>query len=817
MRNVSRRARRVRPRLARIAERLETRTLFATFVVTTPADPGPSGQMGLREAIVQANATPGLDTIAFNLASSGVVVITPHTDLPQITSPVTIDGTTEAGYAGTPIVVIDATREFFAGFRISAGNSTVRGLVIDNSGGDGIQLTVQGGDTIQGNYIGTDATGTVTKPNFGEGIRVDGVSGNTIGGPLPFQGNVISDSGAAGLALLNGSSRNLVQGNFIGTDASGTHALGNSGGGIYDAGSDNTIGGTASNDRNLVSGNGNNGISVSGYSSTSSGNVVQGNYVGTDVTGMFALPNQMAGINLFGAGGLNGLATNNLIGGPTPQARNVISGNNGDGIQLVGTVNANQIQGNYIGIASDGQAALGNIGNGIISLGASNNIIGGMLPGEGNVISSNTKAGVQITGTFGDYGAPSSGNQVLGDVIGTTAAGLLLLPPSQGFAQPLPPRGNQGGGVDVRNGGHDRVKESLIYDNFPFGLGALLADSVTFSDPNLIFSNVGLGIDLGEDGVTPNHPNGSGVGPNNLENYPVLTSASSSPAGTHIIGTLNSTPNTAVHIEFFSNPTADPSGHGQGEFFLGSTDVTTGADSNASFDLTLPPIVAAGAAISSTATDSSGNTSEFSQDVTATASALAVASANFIYTRSPNALTFRFNEPVTAGLAAIHVQDGTGNTVIPQSYSFDPSTDTATFAFSGVLPSGNYSATLAASAVTDQASRHLASNYVLSFFSLTGDVNHDRHVNFSDLLILAQNYGAQTGATFGRGDLNYDGKIDFADLLILAQNYGRSLPAPAVASPASAGSSSLLSDLLLRKKLRARATFLAARTNARAT
>lgn len=163
-----------------------------------------------------------------------------------------------------------------------------------------------------------------------------------------------------------------------------------------------------------------------------------------------------------------------------------------------------------------------------------------------------------------------------------------------------------------------------------------------------------------------------------------------------------------------------------------------------------------------------------------------VANAGYAYDRLPHAITFTFDQNVVTALAAVQVTNlSNGTMVVPVNFSFDAATHTATFAFAGSLPSGNYRATLLASAVSDAAGRHPVADYNFDFFFLTGDVNHDRAVDFSDLLILARHYG-MPGA-FADGDLNYDGTIGFDDLVIVARNYGRSIsPATAAAAIFSA-------------------------------
>jgi hypothetical protein len=169
-----------------------------------------------------------------------------------------------------------------------------------------------------------------------------------------------------------------------------------------------------------------------------------------------------------------------------------------------------------------------------------------------------------------------------------------------------------------------------------------------------------------------------------------------------------------------------------------------------------------------------------------------VASASFQYDRPPQTLSFRFTQDVSASMspAALRLVNlTTGQNLTPDGYQYSAD-DTATFQFNSPLPDGRYLATLLSSAVTNAAGMHLGngSDYAYEFFTLTGDVNHDASVGFSDLLILAQHYG--TAGTFGQGDMNYDGSVAFSDLLLLAQNYGRSLP--------TAGASATDSLFLLR-------------------
>jgi len=147
---------------------------------------------------------------------------------------------------------------------------------------------------------------------------------------------------------------------------------------------------------------------------------------------------------------------------------------------------------------------------------------------------------------------------------------------------------------------------------------------VTLSDTNVrnairgndIFYNELLGIDLGDDGVTPNDPMDVDPGPNEFQNYPVLTAVSLSGSSATISGTLNSTPSSTFAIDFFASEIWDTSTFGEGQKYLGSTTVTTDAAGNTSFTATVGPVPSGYRYFAATATDSVGNSSEFSYDPT---------------------------------------------------------------------------------------------------------------------------------------------------------------------------------------------------------
>jgi probable HAF family extracellular repeat protein/parallel beta-helix repeat protein len=232
------------------------------YLVTNTNDSGPGS---LREAILDANAEPGDHTITFEIGEGGTQTISLTSALPPITHPVIIDGTSQPGFAGSPLIVLNGAGagSGASGLTITGGNSTVKGLVINGFDGNGIVVAANGGNTIQGDYIGTDATGTAVVPNHGSGILIDGnVSGNTLGGTTQAAGNIISGNGDG--IEFRGATGNVVQGNYIGTDASSTLDLGNSGNGIFffSAASNNTVGGTEAGAGNVIAFNHNAGIAV---------------------------------------------------------------------------------------------------------------------------------------------------------------------------------------------------------------------------------------------------------------------------------------------------------------------------------------------------------------------------------------------------------------------------------------------------------------------------------------------------------------------------------------------------------------------------
>ncbi|MFN7929756.1 MAG: CARDB domain-containing protein, partial [Blastocatellia bacterium] len=349
------------------------------------------------------------------------------------------------------------------------------------------------------------------------------------------------------------------------------------------------------------------GLTIANFTSSfavyvlgTSNNVIEGN----------TLTGNIAGVVL-------SRAPNNLIGGTTAAARNVIGGHSSNGIIIDTNASmGNRVLGNYIGTDSTGTKGNGN-GYGIAIFFAANNTIGGTTAGARNVIAANRLAGIRVFGGLGANAA--NGNTIQGNYIGVDATGTGAL--GNGLsAGSVPDSGilltdtnnttiggtATGAGNVIANNGGSGV--NLPTPSFTPGITA--ANNAI--QGNSITANGSLGIDLGATGVTANDTGDPDIGANNQQNFPVLTTALTRTTGTTIAGTLNSTASTAFTIEVFSNATCDSSGNGEGETFVGRTNVTTNATGNASFTLTLTTPITAGRVVTATATDSAGNTSEFS-------------------------------------------------------------------------------------------------------------------------------------------------------------------------------------------------------------
>jgi hypothetical protein len=528
----------------------------ATFNVTSTAD---SGAGSLRAAIDSANTNPGADTIAFAIVGTGPHTIALASALPTITEAVTIDGYTQTGSSPNNqptsqglntvlMIVVDGAGSGVPGtlgcMTSAAANVTIRGLCMNRC--PGYQIRLQGAvanNVVAGNFFGTTYDGLAVPA----GASAGGVlqvfqTGTRIGGTDPADRNLfagvanpiwIGATGASGADV-------VVEGNLLGMDATGLVALGFVGGNGIDVSGGNgvRIGGPTAASRNVV---GRFAVGMRVSAAITGGlqdAVVQGNFIGTDVSGMRLLPQPNPGAQgIFAAAtGDNAQILGNTVGGFS------------NGIDISGSTGL-VIQGNFIGTDSTGTLDLGNTTRGIRFANADGMTIGGVGAGEGNWVAFNTRAGIE--------------------------------------------------GQNL----HATIRGNRIWNT----------KSMTGQD--------GLGIDLTENlvlGVTINDDGDGDTGPNELQNFPFLTSSGPSLAegsgGTRIQGFLDSAPSTQYMLDFYSNPACAnrPQELAEGQDYIGTSQVTTDGSGHADIDVTLPVSVEAGARITATATDPDGNTSEFS-------------------------------------------------------------------------------------------------------------------------------------------------------------------------------------------------------------
>jgi hypothetical protein len=547
----------------------------------------------LREAINAANANPGADIIRFDIPFVGVQTITPTSNLPTITEAVTIDGYTQPGASentlsiGNNAVLLIELNGASAGLipiglNIAANNVVVRGLVI-NRFSTGININSDL-NRVEGNFIGTGADGTTDLGNTFRGVSI------TVGDANLVEHNLISGNNGVGVVIFCClDANNTIQSNYIGTNRNGTAALPNEEGVV--------ISGSARVNvikANVISGNNLNGIHVS---DDGDHNFIAANFIGTDATGTVALPNGNNGILIDGQ-------TGTIIGGTASGDRNVISGNLYHGISIISAGGANVVQGNYIGTDATGTVAVGNINAGVIIGYSPDNRVGGTIAGARNVLSGNA-TGVEL------QGAESAGTLIQGNYIGTDAAGLAPLGNSLRGVVLLTTTGATVGGIDGGN---------VIAFNTGAGVTVFGDSSGNSIFGNLIFANSLLGIDLlggteNANGVTLNDFPDSDSGANNLQNYPTIDSITVSGFGgtkRTVDGELFSNPNTDYVLHFYSNNEVDPSGFGEGKFYLGALNKHSDAQGHLNFSFSLNAATG-GKFITATATDPNGNTSEFSR------------------------------------------------------------------------------------------------------------------------------------------------------------------------------------------------------------
>ena len=549
---------------------------------------------------------------------------------------------------------------------VGGTTSADRNLVSGNAS-DGIIIWASDNNVIIGNYIGTDVTGNASRPNDADGIAMGSTSaGNTIG--QPGSGNVLSGNGNDGFENDATGANNTVQANHIGLGADGTTLVANSRHGVvlYNGANNTMIGGNGAGEGNVISGNGQSGVIIDGNANpATTANVIAGNLIGTDATGSLDRGNGTYGIHFFAG------AAGNTVGGSTAAHGNVISGNGSGegGIYITGTTTSgNIVRNNHVGVNETGTAAIANNLHGVWVNEAPNTQI------LDNLISGNNVHGVYV------YGVGATGTQILRNSIGTNGAESAIVPNgfdgirleggSSGTTVGSPGNGNviggnadhgvninssdgntiqanhigtdSGGSVDLGNTDAGVYSDAFgSSNNLIGGDGAGEGNTIAFNGVgvqldsgddntmlgNSLYSNTGLGIDLGGAGLTVNDAGDGDAGSNDLLNFPVLTAPT---AGETALDVDLDVPAGDYRIEVFTNPTAgaNPSGYGEGETLVHAETITHTGSGVESFTLGGLPAWSAGDVASSTATEdlgggSYGSTSEFSAVATATAASVA--------------------------------------------------------------------------------------------------------------------------------------------------------------------------------------------------
>jgi len=473
------------------------------------------------------------------------------------------------------------------------GSALIDKNLISGNIGQGILISgYSSGNSINYNLIGTDWTGYFPLSNTTDGIVIDQSTSNNL-----IQKNIISGNSGNGIRVETNTNLipdgNIIIGNTIGLNISKDLALSNSYNGIFINNARNTlVGGSDVDSSNTISGNLLNGIYI--YGDTSRGNRIRGNYIGTNEAGTSAIPNER--------GVLVWSARKNIIGGVENNSGNLISGNKNEGIYFYHS-DSNLVSGNFIGLDIMESKVLPNEGPGILIDSSNYNSIGDSS--GGNTISGNKFSGIEIA-TF------STGNMIFNNIIGTD--GTL----TKKF-------GNEEDGIQIYSGanrtlvGKDSAGNIIWFNKLT---GVLIADSTQNSIlSNSIYDNGELGIDLysGFIGMTPNDEQDKDGGANNLQNYPVLFFVDG-PFPLRVLGNLQGKPNETYRIEFFGAGNSDSTKYGEGRDFYGSTIIASDSLGLAIIKHSFPFSAPVGTFITATATDSLGNTSEFSKCIQVIAS-----------------------------------------------------------------------------------------------------------------------------------------------------------------------------------------------------
>jgi Right handed beta helix region len=543
-----------------------------------------------------ANHNTISNNIIVNNESYGIYIIDLNTSHNLIVgNDIGIDkaGTTALGNVLDGVALVNAANANSIG---QAGN----GNVISGNGRYGVWINgmdtvgdLTSFNTLAGNLIGTNAAGTGSVPNALDGVVVNGGAiANNIGSTATGTGNVtqtggnvISGNSEWGVYISDsGTNRNTVQNDYIGTNVNGNGAVPNGFNGldVVNSAASNTIGGTTAAARNVISGNLFEGVLV-GLSATE--NLVEGNFIGTNLNGNVALPNGQDGVYV----GLG--AVNNTIGSPSAKssqnfaAYNVISGNATNGIKVTDSgTSGTTIAGNFIGTDSTGKFAVPNQNDGVfVASGTSGTSIGSGSSSYANlnVISGNTNNGLELDATVSFVAFTYIGADVTGQK----------------------PLGNGGNGVLINGASGNSFQLDVIQDNTGYGILTINGASNNYIHYDSIYNNALGGI--------------SEQGNPSLQPAPVLNSATSINGTTTISGSIVASPslNTQLSLDFYASPASTAPASIQGKTYLGSATVTTDANGNATFTAVLTATVPAGQIITATSLVGISSTSQFSNAV----------------------------------------------------------------------------------------------------------------------------------------------------------------------------------------------------------
>jgi probable HAF family extracellular repeat protein len=642
---------------------------YSSFNVYTVTNLSDAGNGSLRKAIDDANNNAGKDIISFNIPGTGLKTILPLSPLPEISDSVVIDGTTQPGYLYNPVIEIDGAGTGISnGLIISGGNSTLKSIAINSFSGAGVGL-ISEGNMIEGCYIGVSPDGTTDKGNGGDGIVLF-YQNNQIGNSNSNR-NVISGNSSSGIRISNVINSNItIENNYIGTDASGSISIPNNFNGIYIfQSSDIRIGGSSFSTMNIISGNFEAGIRVEGGASHDY--YITANRIGTSSNGSVSIANKHGIEIIYGIGAASGTPSNITIGGNWTESQNLISGNLQAGVAFFldgGNGTGNVVAGNLIGTDATGNLSIPNTHGIFIQRDDTTGImpgikIGGSIFDSSNVISGNTQFGIWIKN------AGTRNNLIFGNYVGTTRATPfgVINQLGNGFAGVLVQdasdnkigdenlghgniiSSNSGDGIAVLgvSSSRNKILSNYVGTDSPLGIdlgngydGIFIEGSntivggfenlneIAYNDWNGIFINSGdrnqlngnviykngiMGIDLYPDNITPNDSGDIDLGPNLLQNFPILDSVSLKQDSISIFGKFYSIPLKEYTLHFYKSNQKSPSHFGEGQFFIDSMIVTTDDSGWAVINVSFNESVSDTQFITAIAVDEEGNTSEFSR------------------------------------------------------------------------------------------------------------------------------------------------------------------------------------------------------------